>query len=265
MSSQQQQRLPVFPTRMAITVIKSKLRAAQKGHSLLKRKSDALTARFRIILQKIKDSKLSMGRLMKDASFSLAEASFSGAGDISSSVIDKAIGTPSTNTPTIGTRDKNRCLKVVSRMENVSGVYLPTFEASFDGRSAADALLGGIGLPPPTTTSTTNTSSSSFSTTTIATSPTSDPLTQWYGPGAQLIKRSRQTHQELLKKLIELANLQTSFFLLDSIIKATNRRVNALEYVMIPKLEATLAYIVSELDEADREEFFRLKKVSNKK
>lgn len=48
-------------------------------------------------------------------------------------------------------------------------------------------------------------------------------------------------------------------------IKITNRRVNAIEHVIMPKIENTIKFITSELDEADREEFFRLKKVQGKK
>jgi len=65
--------------------------------------------------------------------------------------------------------------------------------------------------------------------------------------------------------LVELASLQTSFVTLDDVIKITNRRVNAIEHVIIPRIEKTLAYIISELDELEREEFYRLKKIQDKK
>ena len=62
-----------------------------------------------------------------------------------------------------------------------------------------------------------------------------------------------------------LASLQTSFVTLDEALKVTNRRVNALENVTIPKIEGTLAYIGRELDELEREDFTRLKLVQGKK
>ena len=50
-----------------------------------------------------------------------------------------------------------------------------------------------------------------------------------------------------------LASLQTSFVTLDEALKVTNRRVNALENVTIPKIEGVLSYIARELDELERE------------
>ncbi len=65
--------------------------------------------------------------------------------------------------------------------------------------------------------------------------------------------------------MFRLASLQTSFVTLDEALKVTNRRVNALENVTIPKIEGTLAYIGRELDELEREDFTRLKLVQGKK
>ena len=43
----------IFPTRQALTNTKLRLKSAQNGHSLLAKKRDALTMRFRVILRKV--------------------------------------------------------------------------------------------------------------------------------------------------------------------------------------------------------------------
>lgn len=77
------------------------------------------------------------------------------------------------------------------------------------------------------------------------------------GRGGQQVQGCRKSFLEATRLLIKLASLQTSFLTLDEAIKATNRRVNALENVVKPKIENTISYIKSELDELEREEFFR--------
>ena len=77
------------------------------------------------------------------------------------------------------------------------------------------------------------------------------------GRGGQQVLRSKEVYAKAVETLVELASLQTAFMILDEVIRATNRRVNAIEHVVIPRLENTIKYITSELDEMDREEFFR--------
>merc|ERR1712166_1179646 len=83
--------------------------------------------------------------------------------------------------------------------------------------------------------------------------------------GGAVIGSCRETYVRALKAIVMLASLQTTFYTLDEEIKMTSRRVNALEYVLIPRIEDIMKYIEQEMDEQSREEFFRVKKVVEKK
>jgi V-type H+-transporting ATPase subunit D len=85
------------------------------------------------------------------------------------------------------------------------------------------------------------------------------------GAGGKVVQAAKQQHIETLEVLIQMASLQTSFLTLDNAIQTTSRRVNALEYVVMPRLDGIISYIKSEMDEMEREEFFRVKKVVEKK
>lgn len=65
----------------------------------------------------------------------------------------------------------------------------------------------------------------------------------------------------LLPKIIELASLEELLKRLAKEIEKTRRRVNALEYVMIPEISRTRKEISSKLEEAERSSRVRLMKV----
>ncbi|KAH0813038.1 hypothetical protein GEV33_009752 [Tenebrio molitor] len=197
--------------KLAQMLMKARLKGAQKGHSLLKKKADALQMRFRMILNKIIETKTLMGEVMKEAAFSLAEAKFA-TGDFNQVVLQNVTKAQ---------------MKIRTKKDNVAGVTLPVFECYQDGTDTYE--LAGLAR------------------------------------GGQQLAKLKKNYQSAVKLLVELASLQTSFITLDEVIKVTNRRVNAIEHVIIPRIENTLHYIISELDEVEREEFYRLKKIQDKK
>ena len=68
----------------------------------------------------------------------------------------------------------------------------------------------------------------------------------------------------LLPKMVRLAETEKAVRMLADEIERNKRRVNALEYVMIPQLEETIKYIKDKLDENERAAVVRLMKVKSK-
>lgn len=71
------------------------------------------------------------------------------------------------------------------------------------------------------------------------------------------------TLSEVLPYMLELAQMEKSAQLLAEEIEKTRRRVNALEYVLIPQLTETIKYITMKLDENERGNLTRLMKVKD--
>jgi V-type H+-transporting ATPase subunit D len=130
--------------------------------------------------------------------------------------------------PTVIEGVKQATYKVKLEEDNVAGVHLPIFKQYADVSNVPPELVA-------------------------------------LGRGGQQVREARDTYIKALEALVALASLQTSFVMLDEAIKITNRRVNAIQYVVIPRIENTVKYIISELDEGEREEFYRLKMIQKKK
>jgi len=197
---------------MTLQLMKGKLKGAQKGHDLLKKKADALTMRFRAILKEIAKNKKAMSAEMRKAHLSLASAKYA-AGEFAPSVVENV---------------QQASFKVKLDQDNVAGVHLPIFKQYADLSNLPQELTG-------------------------------------LGRGGQQVREARDTYIKALEALVALASLQTAFVTLDEVIKITNRRVNAIQYVVIPRIENTVKYIITELDEREREEFYRLKMIQKKK
>ncbi|MCD6480945.1 MAG: V-type ATP synthase subunit D [Thermoplasmata archaeon] len=66
---------------------------------------------------------------------------------------------------------------------------------------------------------------------------------------------------KMLDRVVEVASIEGSVQMLGREIEKTKRRVNALEYIFIPRLLNTLTYIERQLEEREREDFFRRKRI----
>ncbi len=71
-------------------------------------------------------------------------------------------------------------------------------------------------------------------------------------------------YREIFDIIIQIAEIETSVKRMLSEIEKTKRRVNALEYVIIPSLEEDVKYIKQRLEELERDSFVALKTIKRK-
>ena len=69
---------------------------------------------------------------------------------------------------------------------------------------------------------------------------------------------------DAIKAIAELSSAEAAVKKLAEAIASTKRRVNSLEYVIIPRMLTTIRYIEMHLEEAEREDFFRLKRIKGR-
>lgn len=76
-----------------------------------------------------------------------------------------------------------------------------------------------------------------------------------------IIDETAGAYEDLVEAIIESAEIETTMKKLLDEIESTKRRVNALEFKVIPELTEARDFIKMRLDEMEREELFRLKKI----
>lgn len=78
-----------------------------------------------------------------------------------------------------------------------------------------------------------------------------------------LIDETSEKFQQALPLTVKVAELESTLVRLVEEVKKTQQRINALEEFLIPRYTSTVSLITSVLEERDREEFVRVKKVKN--
>lgn len=198
------------PNRSELLKIKSKVKMAQRGHSLLKKKRDGLIMDFFKLLENAKDLRSEM-----ITSFVLAKKSLLQTRILSYDLELKVYAK---------THEGRDLLDFGTK--NIMGLSVPEIKSEFKKRDLIERNK------------------------TIYSSHTVDATITNY--------------EELLEKIILVAEIETAMRRLLKEIEKTKRRVNGLEFTIIPQMQTQEKFIKLSLEEQERDNLLRLKKIKAK-
>ncbi|MBI2675706.1 MAG: V-type ATP synthase subunit D [Candidatus Aenigmarchaeota archaeon] len=201
----------VKTTRSELIGLKKKVKLAESGHKLLKKKRDGLILEFFAVLKDAKDVRKILSENYAHASSLLSQTIA-----LDGSVEIKSLSMALKEKPS-----------VELKIRNIMGVTIPEVRTSRIRKGMAER---GYGL--------------------IGTSIRMEQTITAYEELLEAILRAAETETKLRKILLE--------------IEKTKRRVNSLEFVLIPRLKEQASFIRFRLEEMERENIFKMKMVKAK-
>ena len=86
-------------------------------------------------------------------------------------------------------------------------------------------------------------------------------MTYGFADSNVAVDRASREMRKVLPSIFKAAEFENAIFRLAKELERTQRLLNALEYMIIPRYESSIRYIQQTLEEREREEFVRLKHV----
>ena len=200
----------IKPTRSELIQLKRRIKLAQSGYKLLKKKSEGLIFEFFSVMKKAKSLRSDLLHAYLPALDAITKARLLESDLALTSIAMAVSGTP----------------PVSLKMKNILGVKVPIVES---GEVKKQPLERGFGI-----------------------------LT------SAAVDEAASSYEKVIEAALRVAEIETAMKKLLKEIEKTKRRVNALEYVVIPRMLNQQKFIKFRLEEMERDNTFRMKRIKKK-